>query len=160
MDVIIMDVKDVPGECQITGFEKKIELLSYNHGVSMQMTSDVSNKERTSGKPQLGEFTVSKYVDVTTPTMNQNCCSAKPLGQVVITVGRNEAGSVMPLLVYTLDEVLVSSVSVGGGSGDKPTETLTLNYTKIKWDYTSQKSDSTKEGTASGVWDLKLNQAK
>ncbi|MDQ1523764.1 MAG: type secretion system secreted protein Hcp, partial [Pyrinomonadaceae bacterium] len=52
MDVIILDMgKDVTGESSLTDYAGKMELLSFSHGVAMQITGDLSNTERTSGKP-------------------------------------------------------------------------------------------------------------
>ncbi|MNO05723.1 hypothetical protein D3C81_2272250 [compost metagenome] len=52
---------------------------------------------------------------------------------------------------------MLSNVSVSGGTGGKPVETLSLNFTKIKWELTAQKDDGTKEGTAGTTWDLAAN---
>jgi len=58
MDVIILDMGDKPeGESSLKGFEKKMELLSFSHGVAMQITGDLSNTERTSGKPNHQDMT-------------------------------------------------------------------------------------------------------
>jgi type VI secretion system secreted protein Hcp len=65
----------------------------------------------------------------------------------------------LPIITYTLEDVVVSSISVSGGGGDKPVEALSLNYTKIKWEYVQQKSSTEKKGNNSTVWDLKTNQA-
>ena len=46
---------------------------------------------------------------------------------------------------------------MGAGSGDRPTETVTLNYTKIKWDFTEQKPEMGKKGNNGAVWDLAGN---
>ncbi len=158
MDVIVLDMgKDVAGECLLKGYEDKIECLSFSHGVAMQMTGDISNKERTSGKPNIQDLTTTKYTDKASPVLSQACCEGRKIGDCKLTVARNEGGNVMPLIIYTLKDAIISSVSVGGGGGDKPTETLTLNFTAIQWDYTAQKPDSTKEGNASGKWDMKTN---
>lgn len=159
MDVILLDLPDVEGTSQLAGYEKKIELLSYSHGVAAQVTGDVSNTERTSGRPMHQDFNVSKYIDRTTPTLNQNCCEGKAFATATITVGRNDAGVVIPLIVYTLTNVVISSVSVGGGGGDKPVENLSLNYASITWDFSTQKEEGGKEGTIQGKWDLSTNQA-
>ena len=157
MDVIILDIKDIAGESLLKGFENKIELLSFSHGIAMQCTGDPSNTERTSGKPNHQDMTVSKYVDLATCPLHAACNAATNLGQVKITCGRNDKGTVLPYLVYTLENVIISSASIAAGSGDKPTETLTLNYTKIAWDFTSQNSTSGKKGNNGAVWDLALN---
>lgn len=161
MDVIMLDLGDtIKGDSTIEGFTDKIELMSYSHNVAMQVTNDVSNKERTSGRPHIGEFTVTKFVDGATATLNEYCCAGKDIPSAIITCGRNSGaddGKIMPLIVYTLSNVIVSNVSVSGGSGGKPVETLSFNFTKIKWEITSQKTDGSKEGTAASTWDLAAN---
>ena len=132
MDAIILDFgSDIKGDSLLVGYENKIEIMSYSHNVAMQVTNDVSNSERTSGKPHVGEFTLTKFIDTSTPTLNEYCCAGKPIAEATITIG---------------------------GAGGKPVETLSLNFTKIKWELTAQKDDGTKEGTAASTWDLAANQ--
>lgn len=157
MDVMIMKIESIAGESQLKGYETQIELLSYSHGVAMQVTSDVSNKERTSGKPNHQEFTISKYMDISSTSLIDACNKATNLGTITVTVGRNDAGAVLPFMVYSLENALISSASVGSGGGDKATETVTLNYTKISWVYNSQKPGSGKEGEAKANWSLAQN---
>ncbi|MBB5190654.1 type VI secretion system secreted protein Hcp [Silvimonas terrae] len=161
MDSIILDLgADIKGDCKIEGYADKIEIMSYSHNVAMQVTNDVSNTERTSGKPHIGEFTLTKFVDASTPTLNEYCCAGKNIVTAIITVGRNAAdqdGKILPFITYTLTNVILSNISVSGGAGGKPVETLSLNFTKIKWDLTSQKDDGTKEGAAATQWDLAAN---
>jgi type VI secretion system secreted protein Hcp len=153
----MLSITDVPGTSQITGYAAQIEVLSYSHGVSQQVTGDVTNTERTSGRPIHQDFHLTKYLDKATPLLNQKCCEATNLGQVIVTIGRNDAGSVIPLIIYTMEDCIISSVSVGGGGGDKPVESLSLNYASIKWDYTAQNEESGEAGTVSGGWDVSAN---
>lgn len=161
MDAIILDLGgDIKGDSLLEGFADKIEVMSYSHNVAMQVTNDVSNSERTSGKPHIGEFTVTKFIDSSTPSLNEYCCAGKPIPEAIITIGRNAAegsGQLMPFIVYTLTNVVLSNVSVSGGTGGKPVETVSLNFTKIKWELTAQKDDGTKEGTAASTWDMAAN---
>lgn len=140
MDVIIMDMgSEVQGESSLKDYERKMELLSFSHGVAMQITGDLSNTERTSGKPNHQDMTVTKYLDAASPVLNQSCCEGKGFPQVDIVIGRNDGGKVIEMMRYTMKNVLISSISVGGGGGDKPVETVTLNYHDIAWKFTSQK---------------------
>jgi type VI secretion system secreted protein Hcp len=158
MDVIIMDMgSDVQGESSLKGYEKKIELLSFSHGVAMQITGDLSNNERTFRKPNHQDMTVTKYLDAASPVLNQACCEGKTFPQVDIVIGRNTDGKVVELMRYTMKNVLISSVAVGGGGGDKPVETLTLNYNAIEWRFTSQKDSIGQNAVVNASWNLTTN---
>lgn len=159
MDVIILELPEVEGTTQITGYEGKIELLGYSHSVSMNVTGDVSNTERTTGKPMHQDFAVSKYIDQATPTLNQACCEGKTYDTITVTVGRNDAGAIIPLITYTLTNAIISSISVSGGAGGKPVESLSLNYGAITWDFATQKEEGGPEGTVEGKWDVSANTA-
>src|SRR5947209_20599965 len=109
MDVLILDMgSDVKGESNLTDFKDKMELLSFSHGVAMQITGDVSNTERTSGKPNHQDFTVTKYLDKSSPKFNEACCKGDNFKTVTVTVGRNDKGAVIPLIEYTLKNVVLS----------------------------------------------------
>lgn len=158
MDVIILDMGSKPeGESSLKGFEKKMELLSFSHGVAMQITGDLSNTERTSGKPNHQDMQITKYLDAASPVLNQSCCQGKGFEKVDIIIGRNDSGKVIELMRYTMKNVLISSISVGGGGGDKPVETLTLNYNDIAWTFTSQKASIGQNGVVEGTWNLATN---
>jgi len=159
MDAIFLDIPDIKGQSTIKGFEDKIEVLSMSHGVAQQITSSPSATERTSGKPNHQDLTISKYTDLSTCPRIAACNAGTNLKTVTVTVGRNDAGAILPYLVYTLDNTIVSSHSISSGGGDRPTETLTLNYSKITWAYTEQKVDTGKKGNNGAVWDLATNTA-
>ena len=160
MDVLLMKLTpEIPGTCTMDKFAKQIELLSFSHGVAMQITGDVSNTERTSGKPNHQDFTITKYLDQASPKLNEACCKGDNFTTVEVTVGRNDKGAVIPLIKYTLKNVVLSSVSIGGGGGDKPVETVTLNYNHITWDFHTQKAEGAEQGHVDTKWDLALNKA-
>lgn len=162
MDAIILDLgSDVKGDSLLEGFKDKIEIMSYSHNVAMQVTNDQSNTERTSGRPHIGEFTLTKFVDSSTPTLNQLCTNGGHLAEAKITVTRNSAAAadapLMAFITYTLSNVIISNLSVSGGSGGKPVETMSLNFTKIKWELTAQKLDGNKEGVSAATFDIAAN---
>lgn len=158
MDILILDCGDgIKGECKLNDYGDKIEILSYSHGVMQQITGDQSNQKRTSGKPNHQDFTITKYVDLASCSLTDYCNQAKVIPLVKITVGQNETGNVIPFMVYELTNALISSVSVGGGGGGKPQETVSFNYTKISWAYKQQIGNVTDAGTSSAKWSLETN---
>jgi type VI secretion system secreted protein Hcp len=152
MDVFILDCGDaIKGDCQLAGYQGKIELLSFSHGVAQQITGDQSNTKRTSGKPNHMDFTVVKYLDLATCQLIDHCNQAKPILKVRMTIGQNDNGRVTQRFVYELDNALVSSVSTAGDAKGKPQETVTFNYTRISWKCVGS--------NASAVWSLEKNSA-
>src|ERR1700750_1276190 len=100
MDVLILDCgSTITGESTLTDFVKKIEVLSFSHGVAQQITGDQSNTKRTSGKPNHQDFTVTKYLDISSPKLVDFCNQAKPIPTVNITVGQNDNGKVTKIFV-------------------------------------------------------------
>ena len=161
VDVLILDMGDgLKGESNVPGYENKIELLSFSHGVAMQITGDIGATERTSGKPNHQDFTVTKYLDASSPALNQACCEGRAFPRADVIVGHNDGGSMVELIRYTLDNVLISSISIGGGGGDKPVETVTLNYNKITWSFNPRRHVADDAGAVEGKWDLTRNAAE
>ena len=120
MDVLILDCGDsIKGECTLTNYVGKIELLSYSLGVAQQITGDQSDAKRISGKPNHQDFTVTKYQDLASCNLINNCNTATTIPTVTVTVGQNDNGNVTPTWVYVLTNALISSISVGGGGGGK-----------------------------------------
>jgi len=162
MDVLILDCSSasISGESQLGDYIGMIEIRSFNHGVAQQITGDQSNTKRTSGKPNHQDFTVTKYLDLATPKLIDFCNQAKPVPTVNITVGQNDNGKVTKIFSYVLTNALISSISIGGGGGGKPQETVTFNYTGISWTYNQQKSDVSDAGNAAAKWNLASNKAE
>lgn len=158
MDVIILEIPGVKGNCQIDKHTGQIIVLSFSHAVSLPMQHDVANTERTAGRPVFSEMSFSKMSDMSTPVLYSACAQGKKLGDAKIHIGRNENGTFMSVFEYVLSNAMVSSISTAGGGGI-PMDNFTLNYTKITQSFTQQKSDSTKQGTADFGWDLETNKA-
>lgn len=158
MDIVLMKVSDVPGQTQLDGYKDHMELFSYSHSVSQSVTANVSNTDRTTGRPNHADFSVTKDVDKATPSLLQGCNEAKVYKEVLITIGRNDSGAIVKLFTYKLEDAIISSISVGGGGG-KPVESLTFNYSRIEWTYYAQKEEGGAGGNAVAKWDVSLNKA-
>ncbi len=159
MDIVLMKFDGVPGQTQLDGYKDHMELFSYSHGVAQNVTANVSNTDRTTGRPMHQDFSVTKDVDKATPSLLQGLNEAKVYKTVEITVARNDSGSVVKIFTYKLEDVVISSMSVSGGSGSKPIESLTMNYARIEWTYYAQKEEGGAGGNAVAKWDVSQNKA-
>lgn len=155
MDIVLLQIKDIKGNSTLDGATDQIVLDSFSFGLSLPMNSDVTNTERTLGRPSFNEFSFSKSTDLATPGLYSACAAGTKLGDATVSIGRNENGKFMPLLKYVLTNAMISSVSTGGGG--MSSDSFTINYTQVTCVYTQQNPDSSKKGNAPFGWDLSKN---
>lgn len=155
-DIILLEIKDIKGNSEVSDFADKITITSFSHSLSLPMQPDRTNRERTAGKPVFSDINLSKMTDMATPALYNACASGKKLGEAKIHIGRNMDGKYMPVLTYTLGDAMISTISTSGGGGI-PSDSLTINFTSIKTTFTQQNKDATKKGEAPFGWDLAKN---
>lgn len=139
-----------------------IELVSIHQGMKQQVTTDVSNSARTSGRPVITEFTCVKYVDKTSVKFYEYCLRAEPLGKgqkqpTKIYICRNSGDKTANIMTFTLRDALISEIQFQSHPDDMPTEQFKLNFTEILWDYTVQNADTSRAGKKSSGWSLARN---
>ena len=60
-----------------------------------------------------------------------------------------------------MTQCIVTSITHGGdGGGDKHTETVTLNFAAVQYDYTPQKADGSGDAVVTMAWDIAGNKPK
>jgi len=87
----------------------------------------------SSGRRQHQPLVVIKMVDKASPVLAQACATGKHFSMAEVDVA--SGGSFMR---YELTDVIIASVQKSSG-GDRPTESITLNYTKIEYKNQKQK---------------------
>lgn len=105
------------------------------------------------------DLSFSKLIDSASPKIYDACCKGTISKTVTIEAWR-AGGEKTKYMEIKLEQVLITSYSLGGGSGGFPSESITMNFGKITLTYFQQKRDS---GGASGQvmagWDLVGNKA-
>ena len=150
----------------INGVEFKpdqcIELVSINQGIQQQVTTDVSNSSRTSGRPVITDFTCVKYVDITSPMMYDHCLRAKPLDSgegtpTIIYVLRNSGDQLNVIMRFELRLALISEIQFQSHPNDMATEQFKLNFTEIAWHHQAQGAGVTNNGFSAAAWSIAKN---
>ena len=158
-DIYILDLAGINGESNIEGFKDKITLTSFSHSVAQPIVADPSNTKRTSGRPNHDELTVSKRLDLASCKLIDYCNEAKVIATLKLTVAQENGGVLIPYLVVDCTDVLVSRISYSG-AGMVPSETISLDYSKITWTYTLQATAVSKGGNDSCILDRATNMPK
>ena len=155
---MFIKIGDVKGESTDDKHKGEIDVLSWSMGASQSGTSGIGGGGGA-GKVQLQDLTITKYIDKSTPTLFKMCCDGTHIGQAVLTV-RKAGGSALEYLKITLDTAIVSSMTTGGSGGqDRLTENITLNFAKIKVEYTPQTAKGAGEASIAQGWDVAANKA-
>ena len=139
----------IDGESAATDHAKEIEVLSWSHSFN-QPTSPVRSTAGggTVEQANHADFSFTKYLDSATDDLLKYCWTGKQIGKGTFTAYRAD-GDNQPVKYLEIDmqHIIVSNVSFGGGSGDIPTETVTLAYGIVQYNYIPQKPA---DGTAGG----------
>jgi type VI secretion system secreted protein Hcp len=145
----------ITGEASAKGYEDQIEILSWTWGVHQSGSAHHGSGTGTAGV-SVGDVSIVKYVDKSTPTLIKYCCAGTFFDLAKLTVLKAGTKPV-PYLSLELVHGLVSSVNSGGiGPEERLIETVTFNFKTFKLGYTPQK-----DGVAGAVvpagWDIPGN---
>ena len=127
---IYMKFGSINGAVTTEGYKNWIELHSFQFGTSRQMTTGARGGKREGSDPSISEIVVTKENDTSSAKLFQDSVSGNMDTKVEIKMTTTVKNKVETYLTYELVDCGVSSYSVSSG-GDKPMESLSLNFTKI-----------------------------
>jgi type VI secretion system secreted protein Hcp len=150
-----LKIDGIPGESTDDKHKEWIEVLSYSHGVSQMAGGGRSTGgAATGGRCDHQDFSIVKELDKTSPTLDLQCSNGTHIKKVALELCRATADKTK-YMEYIMEDVIISSVSVGGGGGGLPTESVTFNYGKITWNYIQTDHETGKpKGNIQKYWDL------
>ena len=153
---ITIKIDGVDGESKIDGHEDEIDVLAWSWGVTQSGSMHVGGGGG-SGKANIQDISITKYVDKASTNLLRKCCNGAHLNEAVLTV-RKSGESPVDYVTMTLSPVMVTSVSTGGSGGeDRLTENVTLNFGKVKYSYTPQKEDGSADAAIDLTWNIETN---
>ena len=155
-----LKIDGIDGESMAKGHEKQIEIESFSWGVSNTADSTKAGAGRV-GKPKFQDMSIAKMLDKASPLLMQAVASGKAIKTVTLYGVTTGEASGQTFMTITLSDVLVSSFSESGasGGGGAPQDSLSLNFTKITFDYKPQNPNGSLGAAVHGGWDLKANKA-
>jgi len=153
---MFLKIDGIEGESQDDKHKNEIQINSFSLGATNAGTGG-SNLGSGASKVQVHDIHVTKQVDKSSPNLFINCCSGKHIPTAVITV-RKAGEKPQDYMTITMSEVFVSSYSeTGHEGGGIPTESVSLNFSKIKYEYKTQSADGTLGAAVTKTYDLKGN---
>jgi type VI secretion system secreted protein Hcp len=121
----------IKGEVEKPAYRGWIELLSFQWGVGRGISSPSGTaSSREASSPSVSEITVTRRFDSVSALLGNEAFQGEGVLAIVDFVKDGHA-----YLRYTLTNTMISSYQVSG-QGGKPTESLTLSFTKVEFKQT------------------------
>ena len=153
---ILIKIEGVDGESVIQDHEDEIDVLAWSWGMSQSGSMHVGGGAG-SGKVNIQDVSLTKYVDKASPSLMRACCNGEHLTEATLTI-RKAGKDALDYLKIKMSPVLVTSLDTGGSGGeDRLTENVTLNFAKVEVGYTPQKPDDTGDAEISLIWNVEKN---
>lgn len=151
----------IPGEAQDPRHTNEIEVRSWGWGLSTVTGAGTGSGHPVSARPRFQELSLVKWVDKSSPKLAEACVTGKHLQEAVLSVCRTGGSKfVFDFLVVKLSDVTVSRFEEVSDEADPiPAESISLDYSRIEYSYSTQKADGTLDAPLTWAWDLKRNRA-
>ena len=121
----------VEGDVTATGHEDWIEVNSVQWSVGRSIASPVGgSSDREASAPSVSEIMVTKPTDIASIKLLDESLQGEG-EDVTIDFCMTDKGELNVYLSYALANTMISGYSLSSG-GDRPTESLSLNFTKIE----------------------------
>jgi type VI secretion system Hcp family effector len=145
----------IPGITDVgaTKGQGSISISSWSWGVS---NTSSGNAGGTKGRTTLHQIVITKTQDKSSPLLYQACVSGAHYKTVTLAMRSAPTGGSTgqpDSAVIVLSNVMIANVQTGGAGGGDPVESVSLNFTKITYDYTTGADGS----VAHMGWNLATN---
>lgn len=117
-----MKISDIKGESTDKDHQDWIDVLSVDWGGSEP------GSDRASGS---GEVVLVRHFDKASPEILEKIAEGKHIPSIELDAPAERVGAAQPHARYRLEKVRITSYSIDA-SGDRPVETITLNYGKVE----------------------------
>lgn len=153
---MFLELEGIKGESQDSKHKDTIDVLAFSWGASQSGTTHMGSGSG-SGKVQVQDLSVTKYVDKASPPLLFNCCNGKhiPKGKLIV---RKAGEHPVEYIVIEVENIIVTHISTGGSGGeDRLTENIALNFRKFEFKYTIQNKDGSKGAEIPAKWNIAEN---
>jgi type VI secretion system secreted protein Hcp len=148
---------DIVGESTDAAHKDWIEIESFSWGMTQSGGFSGGGGGGT-GKVSFQDIHFTANTQKSSPLLAKNCAIGQhiPKAELSFIKGKGSQGG-FEFIKFEFADVLVSSYQLGGSSGgeDRPTDSFSLNFTKIEFDFVPQKADGSADTPVIFTFDLR-----
>lgn len=157
-----LKLQGLEGESTDSGHKNWIRIESVDSPIHRVLPEGAVDQARTKGQTRVGDVTILRKTDKTSPKLAENCANGTFFKEAEIHLCTTVKNKEEPFMKIKLQDVIVSSYTFRGNSSGQPepSENVTLAYTEIEWTYVvvDPKDGSTK-GNAVGKYNPSSGQS-
>jgi type VI secretion system secreted protein Hcp len=151
-----LKIDGVDGESTDDKHKNEIDVESWSWGES-NMGTHAGGGGGGAGKVSMRDFSFTMKVCKATPKLMLACSTGQHIKEAKLTC-RKAGGDQQEYMTIKFADLLVSSYQTGGSAGDVvPTDQISMNFSKIEFEYKPQKPDGSLDAPVKAGYDLKLN---
>jgi type VI secretion system secreted protein Hcp len=151
---IFLKYGSINGETTQTTHKQWIEINSIQWGVGRGISSGVGGgSKREATAPSVSEITLTKTFDISSPLLLKEALGGKAVDAKIELTQTDNNGKHVSYQKYVLTNTLISGYSISSG-GDRPSESLSLNFTKIDSEYLNIDDKFATKTTGHVVFDI------
>ena len=152
---IFAKIGDIKGESLDAKHKDEIEVMSFSWGVTNSGGSSTGGGGGA-GKATFQDLSIVHAIDKATPKLLSACATGLHLKDATITHRKAGKGQ-QEFLIVKMNDVIITGVTHGGGSGQPGSEVVTLAFAKVDFEYKPQKADGSLDAGIHFKYDLKAN---
>jgi type VI secretion system secreted protein Hcp len=154
--ILVKFATEIKGLAKVTGHENWLNMSSMQFGAGRSIALQAGGgAKRDSSSPSLSEVVFTRESDQASPDLFFQACGGVSLGTCTVHVLQTIGNETKVFAEILLEEAMISSYSVSSG-GDNPTESLSVNFTKVSFQYDTFDGKKVVTGTPK-KWDLAVN---
>lgn len=156
-----LKIDGIEGDSQDTAHPHEIKILDWSWGESQTVGSSGG---AGAGKVKMQDFVFRMLMNRSSPQLLLACAAGKHLRKAILT-GRKAGEMPQEFLKITLSDVVVTMMQTESNSTlcherlyAVPIDRISLRYSAIEYEYTTQKPDGSPDSVRVG-WNLKENRS-
>jgi type VI secretion system secreted protein Hcp len=150
---IFAKIGDIKGESADDKHKDEIEVLSFSWGVT---TAAPAGPGVGAGKPTFQDLAFVHHVDKASPSLMRACATGTHLKDATITQRKAGKGQ-HDYLIVKMSDVIITGVIDTTSSTQPSTESVSLTFGKVHYEYRPQKADGSLDAPVLFKYDLKTN---
>lgn len=151
-----LKIDGIDGESTDSKHKNEIDVMSWSWGES-QSGSHSYGGGGGAGKVSMQDFSFSMSMNKATPKLMLACATGEHIKQALL-ICRKAGKEQQEYLKIKFSDLLVSSYQTGGSSGQEvPVDSISLNFSKIEFEYYPQDEKGGLGAKVVAGYDLKAN---